>query len=102
LALQLGIWDVETWLDVMSYEQFRLWQKYHEIEPSGPYRDDLRAGVIASTIVNVNKKKSARPCQPGDFIYDFPKAYEKRLTRKPLTSVDQWRKFKESLTEEFS
>lgn len=46
------------------------WLAFFSMEPWGTETEDLRAGVIASTIANVNrdKKKQAKPYKPADFV----------------------------------
>jgi len=44
------------------------WIKYFELEPFGPVRSDLSAGIVAATIANVNKGKSGKAFQPVDFM----------------------------------
>ena len=34
------------------------WMAYYELNPFGTVRDDLQAGIIASTIANVNRGKN--------------------------------------------
>ena len=41
---------------------------YHSIEPIGGMRSDLNAGIVASTIANVNRGKNTKPFSPTDFI----------------------------------
>jgi hypothetical protein len=46
------------------------WLAYYQIEPFGTEMDDLRAGVVAAAIYNVNRdvKKRADPFVPADVI----------------------------------
>ncbi len=46
---------------------------YYALEPFGEERADLQAGIIASTIANVNRdpKKRRRPYKPQDFMPKF-------------------------------
>lgn len=46
------------------------WAAFYALEPWGTDADDMRAGIVASTIANVNRdpKKQRRPFQPSDFI----------------------------------
>lgn len=48
------------------------WMAYYRLEPWGCEVEDLRAGIIASTIANANRdpKKQRKPFQPSDFIPD--------------------------------
>jgi hypothetical protein len=37
----------------------------------GPRRDDLRAGVIAATVANVNRGRRDKASSPEDFVLRF-------------------------------
>lgn len=66
----------------MNAREFAEWIAYDQIEPlPGGNREDQRAGVIASAIVNQHKKRGHKGVNWSDF---FP-PYEKR---KPNTD---WR-----------
>jgi hypothetical protein len=67
---------VEELLNRMSARELVSWQAYSMIEPFGEERADLRAGIIAATIANVNRKKGRKPYKPSDFMVEFAK-YEK-------------------------
>ena len=41
---------------------------YAAIEPFGPQRDDLRAGVISATVANVSRGQDVPPYAPEDFM----------------------------------
>lgn len=59
------------------------WMAYAQLEPFGEEREDLRAGIVASTIANANRdpKKRKKPFAPEDFIPDFAGAW--RRARQP-------------------
>jgi len=46
------------------------WMIFHDMEPWGAEPADLRAGIVASTIANVNRdhKKRSQPYKPEDFM----------------------------------
>ena len=44
------------------------WMAYYEVNPFGSVRDDLQAGIIASTIANVNRGKNDKSFTPSDFM----------------------------------
>lgn len=73
----------------MSGNEFADWATFYEICPFGPWRDDLQAGIVASTLANVNKKKDAPMFKPSDFMPRF----EKRNT-KPMTGDEIVNHFK--------
>jgi hypothetical protein len=46
-----GPYEVEEWYEeAADSEQFRYWQAFHRIQPWGPWRDNLHAGIIAQAI----------------------------------------------------
>ena len=49
------------------------WMVYYELEPFGEERADLRAGIVASTVANVNRdpKKQKKPYSPQEFLPQF-------------------------------
>jgi len=53
------------------YSEFKEWLAYMRINPFGEERADLRAGIVASTIANVNRGKGQRAFNPSDFMPDF-------------------------------
>ncbi len=60
-------------------EELAHWVAFYEVNPFGLDRGDLQAGIIASTIANVNSKKTYKA---EDFMADFD--------RKPKTqTMDQ-------------
>lgn len=71
LALSVGRVDVRRMLSEISADDLMEWVAYNEIEPFGEARADLRAGIVASTIANVNRPKNSRALRPGDFMPDF-------------------------------
>jgi hypothetical protein len=44
------------------------WMAYYRLEPFGEVRADVRAGIVASTLANVHRKRSAPPFSPLDFL----------------------------------
>lgn len=88
--MALGIWNVEAWLHEISWRQLKLWMEYAELEPFGEERADLRAGIVASMIANVNRDpRKGKPFQPSDFMPKFGRA-------KQVKMMDQsdWNDFK--------
>lgn len=51
--------------------EFYEWMILEKIEPFGEYGDYLRAGIIASTIANVNRGKDTKAFKPQDFMPKF-------------------------------
>jgi hypothetical protein len=44
---------------------------YYNIEPFGPEREDLRAGTIASPLLNIWLKKGSKKTKASDWIMRF-------------------------------
>lgn len=58
---------------------------FYNIEPFGEERDDLRAGMIASPLINLWSKKGSKRVKPSDFIMRFdPKEPQTPETMKAL------------------
>lgn len=57
----------------MSSTQLAEWMAFYRLEPWGDERADMRAGIVASTIANVNRdaKKRPKPYTPGDFMPQY-------------------------------
>lgn len=66
---------VDYLLKNISARELTEWMAYYQVEPFGEARDDLRMGMICSTIANVNRGKNGRVYKPEDFIprFDRPK-----------------------------
>lgn len=68
MALALGAGSVEKMMTEMSYEEYATWKKLDGLEPLGLKRADFQAGVIASTIRNVNLSRGSTAKSPHDFM----------------------------------
>lgn len=59
----------------MGALEFAEWMAFFRVEPFGDVRGDLQAGIVASTVANVNRDpKKRRPFSPADFLPDFEKS----------------------------
>lgn len=94
----------------VTWRELQELQAYAQIEPFGEEREDLRAGIIASSIVNalvmINRdprKGRPRLTSPGDFMPKFSGADGKpaRAARKPLTDRDDWGRFTRVMAESY-
>ena len=52
--------------------EFAGWMAFSQLEPFGSEMEDLRAGIIASTVANVFGGKGTRH-KPRDYMPDFDK-----------------------------
>ena len=60
---------VRELLDRIDSRELAEWVAFYSLEPFGGYREDLQAGIIASTIANCNRSsRSSRTFSPQDFM----------------------------------
>lgn len=71
-------------MNMMSAGELTYWQAYSSIEPFGEERADLRMGILASLIANVNRKKGSKAYKPEQFMPKFYKTVEGKLTKEGL------------------
>jgi hypothetical protein len=67
LAKELGM-SVRRCQQEISSAEFGEWIAFYSIEPFGDRYADLRAGVVASTVANVNRGKDTPPFSPLSLI----------------------------------
>lgn len=69
LALALGR-TVDELSENLGYEEFLEWMEYYSFEPFGEWRADVRSGLVASVIANVNRDptKVPEPYTSEDFM----------------------------------
>ena len=70
LARELGM-SLRRCMREVDAREFREWQAEYRIEPWGDVREDLRSGVVASTIANVNRRRGSQPFKATDFCLEF-------------------------------
>lgn len=61
----------------ISAHEFAEWLAYDRLSPFGPEREDWRAGMVASKIVNIFAGKGTRLAKPEDFMPTFPDKRER-------------------------
>jgi hypothetical protein len=71
----------------VSSRELTEWMAYYEMEPFGEERADLRAGIIASTVANVNRAKG-KAYKPQDFMPKFERRGQKTW-QEILTAVER-------------
>ena len=55
-------------LDGIDAEEFAEWQAFDSIEPIGGNADDYRAGIVASMLANIHRKRNTEPIKPLDLF----------------------------------
>lgn len=79
----------------MSSAEITEWLAFYQLEPFGGERDDLRTGIVAATVANVNRdpKKQKRPFEASDFMPVFPGVGEDRGGRREKSPEELRRKW---------
>lgn len=54
----------------MSSDEFTDWMLYYQLNPFGPWRGDIQAALVASTIANANAAKGKK-FHIKDFMPEF-------------------------------
>lgn len=93
LAALVGRVDVDGMLAEISSEQLVEWAAFLEIEPHGPARGDLQAGIVASQVYNLARQKGQSPATPADFLLKF-----NRQKPLPKTAADREQRIRDALT----
>lgn len=71
MTLAIGGCTVAELKARMTAREFQAWKAFYLVEPFGNTREDHRAGIIAATIANTFKKKSATRYKPADFFPEY-------------------------------
>mgnify|MGYP003304213559 FL=1 len=72
------------------------WMVFFNMEPWGAVREDYRAGIIASTLVNVNGgKKGGKPAQPTDFFDLYTRHNNRKQTNEQQINI--FKKYAEAI-----
>ena len=86
LAKELGIPNVNEMLKSISGNDLIEWMAYAKLEPFGEERADLRMGILAALIANVNRdSEKTDEFTPQQFMPKFEDAYEEV---EPLSQED--------------
>jgi hypothetical protein len=70
LALAFGRMDVDAMLREIGARQLHEWLSFWNLEGFGEKRADMRMGIVASLVANINRdpKRKPAPFKPADFI----------------------------------
>lgn len=68
------------------------WAAFYELEPFGPERGDLQAGIVAATVANVNRdaKKQKKPYTAQDFMPKFDGGGGGKTAKSPEELRRKW------------
>jgi hypothetical protein len=64
----MGILDIDAMKASMSQRQYLGWQRYFEVEPWGPWRDNLHAAVIAREVRRTMQTKRGSKISLDQFM----------------------------------
>lgn len=78
----LGTPDVDGLLRRMPSSLLTEWIAYDQIDPIGLARVDAGFGLVAATIVNVNRKRGRRAVKPNEMYPPWDKQFVKRHPAK--------------------
>ena len=78
---------MDAMLRRISSQQLSEWMAFGQLEPFGEERADLRMGILAALIANVNRdpKKTPQPFTPQDFMPNF----DDSLREKPKQTAKE-------------
>ena len=51
-------------MDEIDSEEFAEWMAFDSLEPIGGNAEDYRAGIIASALINIHRKRGAEAVKP--------------------------------------
>lgn len=74
-------------LSEITSKQFAEWMAYSRLEPWGEERDDLRMGIVASTVANVNRGKNQKAFKPTDFMPSFEPETEEQAAERMIAKA---------------
>ena len=76
MCLALGVSHPDNL--TLTTDQFDDWVVFYRRHPFGPATENWRAGLVASTIYNVNRGKRSKALGPLDFVPRPPKTGRQR------------------------
>lgn len=71
----------------MGVNELAEWAAFYEMEPFGPRRDNLHAGMIAAEIVNSNGGRRGQAVSPVDYLIEEPEQAQARRTQNAIQSL---------------
>jgi hypothetical protein len=64
----LGLGFSVSQVEQLSARELDDWRAFYAVEPWGAWRENLHAGLVASTIANVNRAKGSKAFSAMDFM----------------------------------
>jgi hypothetical protein len=73
----------------LDSREFTQWRAFHRVYPIGEERGDLRAGIIAATIVNMHRDRNSDRAKPSDYMWQYqPEAARPQTDEEIETALD--------------
>jgi hypothetical protein len=85
LARALGM-SVRRCMDEIDSAELSEWMAFDQLDPIGQDREDLRMGILASTIVSAAHPKSK--CRPLDFMPDFAGKRKGKVRKQTASEIE--------------
>lgn len=77
---------VKQLLSLIDADELAEWEAFDSLEPFGDMRADVRAGVVASTLANIHRKRGAKAFKMTDFM-PMLKLIQPQQTEEEMKSV---------------
>ena len=81
MTLGMTVADLERRMGASELDE---WVKFYGMEPFGPQRDNIHAGLVAATIANAYRKKGSRAITFEDFMLVDPAVHKKKKTKETI------------------
>jgi len=70
----------------LSSTELKEWQVFYEMEPFGHIRDDLNAGLITNTLMNIHRGEKQQAYKLQDTMLTFGKKQKKRQSQREISA----------------
>lgn len=83
---------VRELLSRIDSQELSEWMAFYTLEPWGTEVEDLRAGIVASTIANANRdpKKQRKPFKPQDFMPKWDTQSDTQTPEDHRRIIEMW------------
>lgn len=91
-------------LESIPWDLFVEWRRFYEQAPWGDLRDDMRHGIIASTIANVHRDRKKQPTayKAEDFMpFLKDESVSHTATYQPITDPEEFNRMASSVRAAF-
>lgn len=92
--MALGELHPDYLLEKLTARQLAEWEIYHSVEPFGEQQQFLQAGIVASTIANVNRGKNKSVFKPSEFMPVWEAKSKKQSVEEMIETMNQFNPIK--------